>query len=625
VKGGDRIGSPAPATVVRLALADLRHEWILTLCLVLAIAAVISPLLILMGLKHGTVETLRCSLVQDPVYREIRPAETRGYDPAWFNRWGARTDVGFLTPTILPASSIIGASRLEAASVQYLDLIPTGANDPLILENGGRLPGAGEVVLTQAAAEVLGVKAGDGLALRATRNRGGQPEEGLTRVRVVSILAQRASMLARLYAPLGFVLDVENYKEGLAVPELGWTGGTPIPYASYDGILVVVPASLTPVKRAGLAIETGLTGSEVISGETFRARTGLTLPAGVSAYDLSLQSGSIQMASYRAVKQKLRGTGAILLPYATHPSLELAPSNPGLVFGLSVSADEARQLGIPAPPWGGLQDALDHSERLRQVLLAPAPAVAAPAMIEAISNGANGKLRFPLAVVGQSQSDVTLVPAELLGVLRTGADRPISYDPADGRFVLARTGFQGFRLYAKTIEEVAGLEFDLRREGVDVITQGQAIERIRILDRGLTSVFWMVAMVGIAGGFAALIASLYAAVQRKRRDLGVMRLLGLARLDVFRFPIYQGVAMAALSLLLAIIGYFTLAGAINQVFSADLAVASQACRTEQRICALPYSYLAIAFLATVGVALVSSLFAAWKTTRIDPAEALREE
>ena len=48
------------ARVVRLvpglAMADLRHEWILTLCLVIAVAAVVAPLLILPGLKHGTVQ-----------------------------------------------------------------------------------------------------------------------------------------------------------------------------------------------------------------------------------------------------------------------------------------------------------------------------------------------------------------------------------------------------------------------------------------------------------------------------------------------------------------------------------------------------------------------------------------
>ena len=43
--------------VLELALADLRHEWVLTLCMVLALAAVIAPLMLLMGLKYGTIAT----------------------------------------------------------------------------------------------------------------------------------------------------------------------------------------------------------------------------------------------------------------------------------------------------------------------------------------------------------------------------------------------------------------------------------------------------------------------------------------------------------------------------------------------------------------------------------------
>ena len=45
--------------VSALAAHSLRHEWVLTLCLVIALAAVIAPLLVLLGLKHGTIETLR--------------------------------------------------------------------------------------------------------------------------------------------------------------------------------------------------------------------------------------------------------------------------------------------------------------------------------------------------------------------------------------------------------------------------------------------------------------------------------------------------------------------------------------------------------------------------------------
>jgi putative ABC transport system permease protein len=62
--------SPGPLRRIPfLATAHLLHEWVLTLCLVLALAAVLAPLLVLFGLKHGTIHTLRERLVEDPVFR----------------------------------------------------------------------------------------------------------------------------------------------------------------------------------------------------------------------------------------------------------------------------------------------------------------------------------------------------------------------------------------------------------------------------------------------------------------------------------------------------------------------------------------------------------------------------
>ena len=97
-----------------------------------------------------------------------------------------------------------------------------------------------------------------------------------------------------------------------------------------------------------------------------------------------------------------------------------------------------------------------------------------------------------------------------------------------------------------------------------------------------------------------------------------MRLIGLSRLNVFLFPIYQGITMALMSMIVAMGGYFSLSAVINRVFSSDLEMGEQ-------ICELPLSYLVIATATTVFVALMSSSFAAWRTTKIDPAEALRYE
>jgi len=290
------------------------------------------------------------------------------------------------------------------------------------------------------------------------------------------------------------------------------------------------------------------------------------------------------------------------------------------VFGLSLTAAQAKTLGLSPLPWGKL-DERDAGERWRQIMLpagVPGDTSAAADVLQASIDVEHHRLAFPLRPVGVSPGDYALVPAELLAALRTAQARPVIYDPGQGDFQLQSGGFRGFRLYARTIDDVAVLVRHLQGLGVQVIAQTESIERIRVLDRGLTRIFWLVALVGIIGGIAALVASLYAAVERKKQALSVLRLLGLSRRDLFAFPVYQGIAIAVLSLLLAWAGYFTLAAVINQVFSADLELG-------QRICHLPFTYLLWAAVVTVVVAWMSSLFAAWQTTHIDPAEALRYE
>ena len=224
--------------IAELVLADSIHEWALNLCLILSIAAVIAPLLLFLGIKHGTIETLRDRLVQDPVNLEIKPGETKDYTPEWFDNLKNRPEVGFLLPSISKTASVVTVIRADGRRVKSPDLFPTGEGDPLILQNGGEIPGADECVLTHKAAETFGVKEGDQLRLRVTRRKNGRHQYEDTDFKVLSVLDKRAGDPLRVYAPLAFVIDVEKYKWGYSVPERDWGGGSNRPFLSFDGIFV---------------------------------------------------------------------------------------------------------------------------------------------------------------------------------------------------------------------------------------------------------------------------------------------------------------------------------------------------------------------------------------------------
>lgn len=598
-----------------LAVADLRHEWVLTACMVLAIAAIVAPLLLLLGLRHGSIETLRNRLVENPVYRAIWPGETMNLDSAWFERVGARGEVEFLIPTILRGASLIRAHEVGSREFHNLDLIPTAPGDPLIIEHGGQVPDAGEVVLTRAAAEQLGAAVGEDLTLEVDRFRGGRRESEQFVATVVSIIGDEADPLERVYGPLDYVVAVETYREGMAVPAYGWAGGAPVPFLSFDGLIVLTPRPLERLDLANLRIGTGFNQAQSLEPAALEERLGIAPPDGFSLYDLRTLTKAALVNNVEQVRQRLRGQSAVLIPYV-EPRVVQIGGEAITIVGLSLDRGAASQLGVEPTPWGGLDEALEGAW-LTQVLLPEPPAHEPGERLEAIATYNEGNVTFPLTVAGTSAERAT-VPLELLAVLRTGDDREITWDDEQDTFVLTRAGFSGFRLYVGSIDHVPTIYRDLSAEGLDVEAHVQDIERIQVLDRGLQRLFWLVALVGIVGGCAALAASLYAAVERKKRDLGVMRLMGLSRRDVFGFPVHQGVLIAALGLLLAGVAYLVLATVINGVFAKELGEG-------ERICDLPAGYAMFAGLAGLVAALLSSLYAASWATRIEPAEAIREE
>lgn len=286
------------------------------------------------------------------------------------------------------------------------------------------------------------------------------------------------------------------------------------------------------------------------------------------------------------------------------------------IIGLSIDGPEAELLGLPPTPWGGYTGTLPEGGQLVHTLWPEreqSPATRIAARVAGVT-----QVDFTLSVTGSTSLSRPVVPIELLGVLRTAQQRAIVFDSAAQLFEMARGGYRGFRLYARSIDDVPALYHKLKSEGIEVMAEVEAIERIQVLDRGLSRLFWLIALLGLFGGTAVLVASLYAAVERRRRDLGVLRLLGFARRHVFFFPIVQGIMIAALGLLAGFGGYAALAQVINQAFASELAPG-------EAFCILPDQYIPLFCLATLVLAILASLVAAWRATGIDPAEVIREQ
>jgi putative ABC transport system permease protein len=398
--------------ILRLAYRDFAHEGRISLCFVLALMAVLAPLLILFGLKFGLVDTLARRLVESPSNREILAVGSRRFDEAWFARISARSDVAFVVPNTRRIAASL--SRLmhptKGTDLRALQMIPTAPGDPLLGGSTAAPSGTAELVLSAAAALKLMAGPGDRLVARIDRHRHGRDEGVVWELTVAGVLAPEVLPEEAALVPLALLVATEDYRDGVAVPELGWEGAEP--------------------------------------------------PVG----------------------------------------------------------------------------------------------------------------------------------------------------PRD---------YARFRLYATSIYTVAALASDLAAEGIEVRTQVAEIAAVQSLDKNLTRVFWLIALVGTLGFLASLAANLLANVERKRRELSIVRLIGFPTVSLVLFPVTQAVLVAMLGACAAMALYLPVAIALNGWFSESLQAGESICRL------LPV-HVMLALAATLIGAASSAAWAGWRAARIEPAEGLRD-
>lgn len=225
-------------TMLRLACKDYWHEFLLSACAVLGLAAVLTPLLVLYGVKFGVVQTLTERLRNDPRNLEISPVISGRYTPEYLAKLAAHPDVAFVLPRTrsIAATMDLSAGNGDARSVLVASLEPTAEGDPLLLRFDAAVPTMPQspdteaigVTLSSSAAEKLHLKQGDTLNGKVERRFQGKVQTARVALRVTAVLPLAAQQKDVAYVPLPLMEATEDYRDGRAVPELGaqngWTG-----------------------------------------------------------------------------------------------------------------------------------------------------------------------------------------------------------------------------------------------------------------------------------------------------------------------------------------------------------------------------------------------------------------
>ena len=194
-------------------------------CFVLALSAVLLPLLVLFGLKFGIIGNLLAPLTEDPRYRQILPAGSGSYDPDWFEAMAARSDVAFIVPRTraIAATMRLRVPDSDEGRIISVELIPSAPGDP-VLEGLEEPAGYQRVVLSFDAAAKLGAAAGDGVEGIVSRTLAGRAETELIPLEVTGVAAAAAFARDGMFVSHDLMVAVEDFRDGRAVPQFGWDG-----------------------------------------------------------------------------------------------------------------------------------------------------------------------------------------------------------------------------------------------------------------------------------------------------------------------------------------------------------------------------------------------------------------
>lgn len=227
-------------TSIWLAWRDWKHEIFLSLCAVLALISMLSPILVLIGLKNGVIDGMRKRLLEDPSVLIITPKSDAGeFTKEFVEELAKLPGAGFA----------IGKPRANVSDFTFtnpakdlrcvISLEPAAEGEPVLKRAGIAVPANGaepEIVLSAVVARALDVGVGGTIALRLVR-RG--PDKSVDSViltfHVSGILPVETADRRMAFVPLRVLEDIQNFVDFIAVPERGFSGteGVERKYSSF--------------------------------------------------------------------------------------------------------------------------------------------------------------------------------------------------------------------------------------------------------------------------------------------------------------------------------------------------------------------------------------------------------
>jgi putative ABC transport system permease protein len=180
-----------------------------------------------------------------------------------------------------------------------------------------------------------------------------------------------------------------------------------------------------------------------------------------------------------------------------------------------------------------------------------------------------------------------------------------------------RTHFARARIYADKIENVEALANRISQDGIESSSRLAEIKSVQSIDKVLGIIFGVIAWIAVLGCAASLIGAFMANIDRKRKDLALLRLMGYGKLAMQTYVVMQSAVLTVTGFAVGCLMYLLGSHLFNQMLGVYM-------KADRFVCRLDPIHFVVALAGALMLAMVVAGVGGIVVTKIEPAESLRD-
>lgn len=215
---------PAPANgrapgglwlIAVLGAYDLRFRIRGAAILTAIVASTVAPIMLLLGLKAGTVGAMQALLLNDPRTLEIVMVAARPFERRWLAQLAADPRVAYVTARTRAIDPTIDILTHAGGVATLVEMVATSPGDPLLPPAAPGAASPAGVWISASLARNLRLSSGERLTGIVRRTLDERPQSSALTLEVIGVLPAAAHPYDAVFVTLDLAVAAEHYRAGI--------------------------------------------------------------------------------------------------------------------------------------------------------------------------------------------------------------------------------------------------------------------------------------------------------------------------------------------------------------------------------------------------------------------------